>query len=303
MIVSDLMDTDIDRKVIEEVDKVSYSALMYAKGVVKNGAKLIEVAKSIENFIKEKGYGFAFPVNISLDTEAAHDTPEIDDERRFDGNVVKIDLGAEKEGMLGDCAITIDLSGANGKLLEASQAALDNAIASIKAGVKVNAIGKIIDETIKTAGFSPIRNLGGHEIRKNNLHAGLFLPNYDNGDTTELEEGMLVAIEPFATNGKGRITEGDYCQIYSFLNEYKVRSTMARSILEKIKKNYPANPFAARWLEGVASKFDIHVSLQELYMAGAIERYPTLVEVGKGLVSQFEASVIVEKDGCTVLTK
>ncbi|MEM0106709.1 MAG: type II methionyl aminopeptidase [Candidatus Micrarchaeaceae archaeon] len=297
------MENETNKELIKEVNSVSYAALMHAKELVKNGARIMDVAKSIEEFIKEKGYGFAFPVNISLDTEAAHDTPEIDDARIFNGNIVKIDLGAEKEGMLGDCALTIDLSGSNGNLLDASQDALKNAIASIKAGVKAREVGKVIEETIKKAGFSPIYNLGGHQIKKNELHAGLFLPNYDNGDETVLEEGMVIAIEPFATNGKGRITEGDYCQIYSFLNERKVRSATGRAVMKKIKENYPSNPFAARWLEDMAGKFDIQVSLQELYVAGAIERYPVLVEVSKGLVAQFEASVMVEKDGCTVLTK
>ncbi|MEM0147582.1 MAG: M24 family metallopeptidase, partial [Candidatus Micrarchaeaceae archaeon] len=190
------MENETNKELIKEVNSVSYAALMHAKELVKNGARIMDVAKSIEEFIKEKGYGFAFPVNISLDTEAAHDTPEIDDARIFNGNIVKIDLGAEKEGMLGDCALTIDLSGSNGNLLDASQDALKNAIASIKAGVKAREVGKVIEETIKKAGFSPIYNLGGHQIKKNELHAGLFLPNYDNGDETVLEEGMVIAIEP-----------------------------------------------------------------------------------------------------------
>ncbi len=297
------MESIEDMNALEEANHVSYMALEEAKRLVKAGASMLDIAESLEKYIKEQGLGLAFPVNISVDNEAAHDTPEIGDERAFEGNVVKIDLGAEKNGMLGDCAVTIDLSNQYGKLLEASKAALDDAIATIKAGIEVREVGKRINDAITKRGFVPIYNLGGHQIEKNKLHAGLFLPNYDNGDSTKLEEGMTVAIEPFATTGKGRVTEGDYCQIYSYIQSSRVRSSGARGVLEMIEKSYSKNPFAARWLGSKEDKFSVQAGLRELYNANAIEAYPTLVEVSKGIVAQFEASVVVEKDSCKVLTK
>ena len=38
----------------------------------------------------------------------------------------------------------------------------------------------------------PIKNLGGHGIKEHDLHAELFIPNYDNGDFTVLEEGWSL---------------------------------------------------------------------------------------------------------------
>ena len=69
-------------------------------------------------------------------------------------------------------------------------------------------IGSAVERTIRGAGFAPIVNLCGHQIARNQLHAGFSVPNYDNGDDTKIQSGMTVAIEPFATNGKGQIKNG-----------------------------------------------------------------------------------------------
>ncbi len=290
-------------KVLEEVCKVSYRALERAKGEVKPGARLLDVAVSLEDYIRGEGYGLAFPVNISLNSEAAHYTPSYDDEKVFGEDVVKIDLGAEKEGVLGDCAATIDLSGKNGDLTEASKLALDNAIASIKAGVEIGSIGAEIERTISSSGFNPIMNLGGHGIGVNDLHSEPFIPNYDNGDGTPLEEGMVIAIEPFATTGIGSVVSGSVQEIFSFAGEALFRSLDARKLYGEVKSHYPHNPFALRWVAGLfGSKFSLYAAVNELLRAGAIVPHPVLVESSSGVVSQHEATVVVEKGGCRVLT-
>ena len=80
--------------------------------MVKPGARLLDVAESAEKFLKDKGFGLAFPINLSVNEQAAHYTPSVGDERIFTENdLVKIDFGAERNGLLGDGAITVDLSG------------------------------------------------------------------------------------------------------------------------------------------------------------------------------------------------
>ena len=288
-----------------EVGAASYRALRNAAELVKPGAKLVDVADAAERFLKDSGYGAAFPINLSIGSQAAHYAPSLDDEAIFsDKDVVKVDFGAEKGGVLGDCALTIDLSGGSQDLVEAADEALLNAISKTKAGAKVCEIGGEIDRSIRARGFVPIRNLGGHSVEVHELHSSVFVPNYDNGDETQLEEGMVVAIEPFATTGKGLVTESDICDIYGLSADATVRSQEARLVLQEIKSRYPHEPFAVRWLSNViGSRFGLYAAIAELARAGILERYPTLVEVGKGIVAQAEAEVLVGKDGCEVLTK
>ncbi|HUC38589.1 MAG TPA: type II methionyl aminopeptidase [Candidatus Acidoferrum sp.] len=294
-----------DLKIVEEVGAISYQALKVARDMVKPGVKLLDVAKKAESFLKEKGYGLAFPLNLSINEQAAHYTPSLEDETVFKENdIVKVDFGAEKDGVLGDCALTVDLSGKNQKLVEASMEALQNAISVVKAGVEVRKIGAEIEKAITAKGFEPIRNLGGHSVKVHDLHSDIFIPNYDNEDDTKLEEGMVVAIEPFATNGEGMVTESDTCEIYGFNAEMGVRLKEARQIMEEIKKNYSHEPFAVRWFSNIVpSSFGLYAGIAELSRNEALVRYPTLVEVGKGMVSQAELEVLVEKEGCKILTK
>lgn len=298
---------DYDYETVKSVGKVSYEALLHGKSLVKHGAKLLDVASAIESYIMGKGFGLAFPVNISINENAAHYTPTFDDASVIpEKGIVKLDVGARKGHYLGDCALTVDLSGNHGKLVEASQTALDTAISMVKAGRKVNEIGREIEKIAKAAGYAPIRNLGGHGIEQHELHADVFIPNYDNGDTTELEEGQVIAIEPFITNGEGLVVEGDSVEIFQKTGEAAVRSMDTRSVSVYINENYLTYPFASRWLhKGMKgmSDFTIRKALAELSYADALETFPVLVERKKGMVAQSEKEMIVEKDSCAVITE
>ena len=301
------LDSETIRKYAMETGSAAYAALQKAKELVKPGAKLVEVADALESFITGKGFGLAFPVNLSTNAQAAHYAPSMGDELVFsERDIVKVDLGAEKEGVLSDCALTIDLSGKLPGLVEATQEALSAAIGTVKAGVRVSEIGKAIEDAIKKRGFKPIENLGGHGLGIHDLHSEPFIPNYDNGDDTTLEEGDLVAIEPFATTpeGKGYVANSDVREIFSFIGEAQVRMPDARALLAEISERYPSEPFAARWLAGKAgSRFALYSSLGSLVGTGALDVHPMLIEVGGGMVSQAEASVLVTKDSCEVTTK
>ena len=301
------LDSETIRKYAMETGAAAYAALQKAKQLVKPGAKLVDVADALEAFIRGKGLGTAFPVNLSINAQAAHYAPGMDDALAFsDKDIVKVDLGAAKDGVLSDCAVTIDLTGKMQGLVEATQEALAAAIGTVKAGVRVSDIGKAIEAAIAKKGFKPIQNLGGHGLGIHDLHSEPFIPNYDNGDDTTLEEGDLIAIEPFATTmeGRGYVANSDIREIFSFVEEVQVRMPGARSLMAAISEHYPSEPFAARWLaKDASSRFALYSSLGALANAGALEVHPMLIEVGGGMVSQAEASVLVTKDSCEVTTK
>ena len=74
-------------------------AVAFAKKEAKPGAKLFDLAESIEKFIAEEGGKPAFPVNLSRNNEAAHATPALGDEAIFlETDVLKVDIGVHVEG-------------------------------------------------------------------------------------------------------------------------------------------------------------------------------------------------------------
>lgn len=299
------MEDDIE--MLKETGRISSDALAYSRTVIKEGVTLLDAAEKIERFITQKGYELSFPINISINEKAAHHTPNITDSEVFKKNdLVKVDLGARKGEILSDCAISIDLSGENAKIIDTANLALEEAISMVKAGRKVCEIGATIEKIVSKNGFKPIMNLGGHGIEGEELHAGAFIPNFDNGDETELEEGDVISIEPFITNGFGYVDETQEVQIFQLVGDPSPRSVDTRKILELIKTKYLTYPFSLRWIARAIpelSEFKIRRAISDLIQLNSIEQFPVLIERKGGLVAQAEKELLVEKDSCTVLTK
>ncbi|MFV9676428.1 MAG: type II methionyl aminopeptidase [Methanosarcinales archaeon] len=270
-----------------------------ATGLIKDGGSLLEVAEFVENNIREKGGEPAFPCNISRNEEAAHATPSIDDQTVFGkDDLVKIDIGVHIDGYIADSAITVDLSGNYDGLVKAAEAALDEAIKIIRDGVSTIEIGEVIGNTIKERGYKPVVNLSGHGLSRYDSHAPPTIPNvkYEHGVT--LHENNVVAIEPFATDGGGKVVESGNAEIFSLIKPKPIRTREAKKLLDEIK-NYQGLPFAKRWLP----RERLELALRTVENAGILRDYPVLREEEKGMVSQAEHTVIIKKDGCEVITK
>jgi len=267
-------------------------------GKVKEGVLLLEVAEFVEKSIRERGGEPAFPCNISLNEEAAHATPSIDDETVFGNDLVKIDIGVHIDGYIGDSAVTVDLSGEHEDLVRASEEALSEAIKIIRDGVSTVEIGEVIENAIRGRGYRPVVNLSGHGLARYNSHAPPTIPNvrYEHG--VILTENDVIAIEPFVTDGAGKVVEGGTVEIYGLIKAKPVRVSEAKKLLEEIEK-YQGLPFAKRWLP----RERLDLALRTLKTVGALREYPVLREEEKGLISQAEHTVIVTKDGCEVTTK
>ncbi|MFH0987002.1 MAG: type II methionyl aminopeptidase [Candidatus Micrarchaeota archaeon] len=284
--------------------KIAREALEVGRGMIKPGARLFEMAEQIEAMIINEGAELAFPVNISVNEQAAHFTPSLNEEIQFsDDDLVKLDIGVHVNGFIGDTACTVDLSGKNQKLVEASEKALENAISMIKAGAISCDIGEEIEKTIEGFGFKPVRNLGGHILREYELHGDESLPNCGGDEGWLLEEGMAIAIEPFASTGDGHVKEGTRTDIFGYSENMLVRNTGAREILEYARVKYKSLPFCERWLAKKWPEFQLKIGLRDLIRAEAFVPYPVLRDIDYSLVSQAEHTVIVEKDGCKITTK
>lgn len=266
-------------------------------GRIKPGVKLLDIAEFVENKIVELGAEPAFPCNISINSDAAHFTPKKDDDRCFkDGDLVKIDIGAHIDGYIADTALTVDL-GDNEELVKASKDALNEAIENIYAGIDTAELGTVIEKTIRDYGFKPVVNLTGHGLLPYLAHTPPTIYNYKTDRGVKLEEGTIIAIEPFATDGVGMVKERGEVEIYSLINPKPVRNKKAREILKEIEK-YKTLPFAKRWLKKAPV-----IILSKLVKEGLLREYPVLREVGNGLVSQAEHTVIVEEDKAKIVTK
>jgi methionyl aminopeptidase len=284
-----------ERKKYEKAGEIASKILKNLK--IEKGMKFLEIAEKIENEIISYEAKPAFPVNISCNEVAAHDTPDVNDERTVEDDILKIDFGVHIDGYIADCAVTYNFSEKHEKLLEASKKALENAVSKVKSGIKISEIGKEIESTIKNFGFNPIQNLGGHFLSKYELHIGE-IPNYEIRSGKILEEGDVIAIEPFCTNGIGYVKESNIYRIYSAIELKPTRNSKAREFFNKIENEYDKLPFAERW---VVKNIEDRISLLELVRNESLKAYPILKEKSGGTVAQFETTVIVEKDSGKVI--
>lgn len=280
-----------------EAGRIAREILKKGSGMIEPGSSIRDVVVEIEEMVHQTGAGLAFPLNLSLNEDAAHDTASLADERVFtQGDVVKLDLGVHIDGYIADTATTVDL-GDNGLLLEASQSALESAIRLVKPGVMIRDLGEAIQKEIETRGFRPVMNLTGHGLERYAIHTPPTIPNFLAPGGGKLESGMVFAIEPFATTGSGRVSDKARVEIFSQVGIKPVRLGPARKVLDMVRERR-GMPFARRWIQVEKQDF----ALATLVSQGIVRGYPVLADIPGSLVSQHEHTLIVTEDGVIVIT-
>ncbi len=271
--------------------QITAEALQYGKKLIKPEVPLIDVCKQVEQKIRDLGGIPAFPAQISMNEIAAHYCPE-DEKEVFSNQLVSLDAGTHVNGAIGDSAITVDLSGQYADLIKAAQDALKAVLKEARIGSKISTIGKVIDETIQGYGYMPVKNLSGHGLGVYEVHTTPTIPNFDTGQDDVLEEGMTIAIEPFATTGAGVIHEQGESTIFSLMHPKPVRLQLVRDVMKYVEQ-YQTLPFTNWWLYQKFSRAQVRLAINQLNQIKGIESYPPLVEINKGMVSQAEHSIII----------
>jgi methionyl aminopeptidase len=291
-----LMPDAQEREDFIESGKIASRVREESRKLIMVEESMLDIAETIEQMIMEEGAKCAFPLNISVNEQAAHFTPETGCTRVLSENdVVKVDMGVSLNDALSDTAYTVDLSGKNGKLVEASESALKEAIRLMLPGTPISEISAKVEDTIKSYGFLPISNLTGHMIKKGLLHAGVEVPNVRTSIPYILQEGDIFAIEPFASAGSGFVQDTDQVEIFSLINPKPLRLPQARRIEEHIMREYRLLPFAQRWLDSKHSRLMVNSALKEMMAQRIVVSYPVLKDSGDGLVSQAEHTILVEE--------
>ena len=164
-----------------------------------------------EGFGKPEGYPNS--LCVSINDEVIHGIPS--DRKIQEGDVVKLDMGIEKDGQFDDGATTglvgeydvktghiYGVSAMARKLVKATKEALEAGVAQAKAGKTTHDIAAAVEAVAKKYDLHVIHGYGGHGIGEQ-LHMEPHVPNEVAGSAgpVELKPGMRIAIEPmFGTN-------------------------------------------------------------------------------------------------------
>ena len=289
--------------------KAVIAAKKLAEKLVKPDTLFLEIANKVEAKILNNDCELSFPINMSLNEIAAHYSPPIDDETIIpEKGLLKIDLGSHHNGYIADSAFTINIDN-DPKLqnyIDAAKEALEAAIALFKPGTKLYEMGEAIADKIIARGLRPITNLGGHELKQYNLHAGPFIPNYKEQIHNQvLKPGDAYAIEPFTTSGIGKVKNGSNSFIFRFVKKLKKNIPYEeQGFMNKIEKHCKHLPFSPRYLENnnLIPKNKIKRIIDSFLRKKILDHYPILIERTEAFVAQEEHTIVIDLDGNPIVT-
>lgn len=189
------------------------------------GVTTKELDETAEKFIRSqgavpsfKGYrGFPGSICSSPNAMVVHGIPGPYELRK--GDILSIDVGVTYEGWVADAALTVPVGKVSEdarKLLRTTRAALFEGIAQARPGNRLSDVSHAVQVRVEHDGLSVIRSLVGHGIGRE-MHEDPQIPNFgDPGRGPELEEGMVLAIEPMVNFGGPEIRIGsDGWAVYS----------------------------------------------------------------------------------------
>ena len=154
-------------------------------------------------------YQFPGATCISVSPVIAHGIP--DEHVLHEGELIHIDVSAERDGYFADTGASMVVSKHEcnlEKLLDATRTALMKALRVAIAGNPLNGISRTVQNEARKRGYNVIYDLTGHGIgRKLHESPKEILNYYDPKDRRILNDGLVLAIEPFLTPGIGRVVQ------------------------------------------------------------------------------------------------
>jgi methionyl aminopeptidase len=221
----------IQLKTPEEIDRMAAAGRILARcheilrSKARPGVTTGELDAAAERFIRSqgaepafKGYrGFPGSICASPNSMVVHGIPGAYALKR--GDILSIDIGVVLDGWVADAAVTHAIGNVTpiaGRLLATTRGALFDAVEQCRAGNRLGDVSHAVQSRVEGDGFAVIRSLVGHGIGRD-MHEDPQIPNFgDPGTGPELEEGMVLAIEPMVNVGTHHVRMGqDNWAVYS----------------------------------------------------------------------------------------
>ena len=194
-------------------------ALAAAGRAVAPGVTTVQLDKIARAVIEEYGakpaflgyHGYPATINASLNDEVIHGIPG--SRRLKEGDIVSIDVGAQLDGFIGDCAATFavgQISPEAARLVAVTRQCFFEGLRMAREGGHLYAISKAVQDYAEQNGCSVVREFTGHGVGTQ-LHEEPEVPNFvpdDRGRGPRLRSGMCICIEPMVCAGSPHIHVG-----------------------------------------------------------------------------------------------
>jgi methionyl aminopeptidase len=145
---------------------------------------------------------------VSVNDEVVHGIPNESPRTLKEGDIVALDLGLVHEGYIVDSALTVAVGKTDPvaySLMNATHHSLEEAMAAARPGNRIGDISHATEKAFVGTGFSVVKVLGGHGVGAA-VHEDPYIANAGHpGTGPEIVEGMVLAIEPIANEGKASV--------------------------------------------------------------------------------------------------
>jgi methionyl aminopeptidase len=221
----------IIRKSADEIEQMAASGAVLARCLqmlrakARPGVTTGELDEAAERFIRSqgaepafKGYrGFPGSICSSPNSMIVHGIPGSYKLQR--GDILSIDVGVVLNGWVSDAAVTVPIGAVTPiatRLMQTTREALFEAVDQVRPGNHLGDVSAAVQRKVEADGFAVVRSLVGHGVGRE-MHEDPQIPNHgEPGTGPELEEGMVLAIEPMTTAGQDGIRVGsDNWSVYS----------------------------------------------------------------------------------------
>lgn len=205
----------LDKNKMRKASQLAAHVLDEVEKIIKPGVSTLEINDLCHKIIIENnGYpaalnynGFPKSVCTSINDIVCHGIPK-STEILKNGDFINVDVALELDKHYGDtsrCFKVGKIEDKHKQLMMVAYEAMWQAINICKAGIKVNEIGKIIENFIKPYKYSIVRDFCGHGIG-NKMHMDIDIPYYYNRDNEDiLMSGKCYTIEPMINGGTYKI--------------------------------------------------------------------------------------------------
>ena len=199
---------------LREPCKIVRDTLEFVGSKIQAGMSTREVDELVERYIRASGanpsclgYG-GFPASacISVNEMVVHGIP--DDRVLKDGDIVSVDVVADKNGYHGDACRTFcigEVSNDVKKLVKVTEECFFKAIENLRAGTPLYDIGYAVQTHAESHGYGVIRSYTGHGIGRE-MHEDPSVPNFGKRNTgVRLKAGTVLCIEPMIALGSWKV--------------------------------------------------------------------------------------------------
>lgn len=202
--------SDEEIKVLRECGTLIAEMYDYLAPYVQPGISELELDKLAEDFIKkngaipvQKGYkGFPSTLCVSVNEQVIHGIPS---KRTLqEGDLASLDCTISLKGLMTDSARTFPVGKIEKKhklLMERTEKSLYLGIDAVHGGVRVNEIGKAVEDYIKPFGYGIVRDYCGHGVGYELHEEPTVLNYYSTRYRQRLKENMVITVEPMINLG------------------------------------------------------------------------------------------------------